>query len=760
MNQKTIVSTGVLFLLVLQACGGSTSSSSASSSSSIASSSLSVEDYAKRDVLSVSKTRLASIDFNVNLDALVSADAPLSRLSSRFVQTQSVGDVEVNDSSVTYLSLPDSSNIGLEFRNLNQNIASAAFAAQQEVEWAITTLSRLDTWVVSGSTRYLLTYDAIADVVTLTSANVSFTSLEDDYMVRSIQTYFQDGLQVVEVYDAYAENNYASFGHLTFIQDEYYEWSSDIWVNGVKEANPSAGGSGWFKAIKNPTTERWSYWRSTDANVSFNVQTSTGWLQTFVRISQFDLEPNVLATFNYVKVGNPSLTNDVMTWLLNADSTLPFSFYPQAFSGWDSIVASLDDVTLRNLQDWTPDNQDYVLYEASEAVVNFSNNVAELPSPLTTTVRPSNIDTFEGEGYVGYVAESSTILPVNYLDALPLLLEFFDTLGLTYKDGPLDTLIMETVETVLNFPRLFDQFELGGEKGLTDLSKLWDVIDEEMTLIASLPSFVLDQDTLYPQLNLSDLPPSLDNALLTLPTLNGAATFDNETQTITTASVSTTLPASSLLLVGASYTMMYALTKGQQLFVIGEEEAVEYSNSSLTFVGDTTLTLPVWVEAGDYSLVTYVAKVDDQSRIRLSNVELVPFTAFTPLSFTVALENGFTLSLTTSATASFVATYVYEDTSAPIIYGVLNEEPFSFQGRSLDNVLSVSLVEEVTVYDFIQFLNFEDNSYETILFALDQLTFNGTIVESFSEALQVGTYEVLIQDASGNLTNLILTVTA
>ena len=261
-------------------------------------------------------------------------------------------------------------------------------------------------------------------------------------------------------------------------------------------------------------------------------------------------------------------------------------------------------------------------------------------------------------------------------------------------------------------------------------------------------------------MNLSDLPPSLDNALLTLPTLNGTATFDNETQTISTSSVSITFPASSLLLAGASYTMMYALTKGQQLLVIGEEEAVEYSNSSLTFVGNATLTLPVWVEAGDYSLVTYVAKVDDESRIRLSNVALVPFTAFPSFSIAVGLENGFTLSLSASATSSFVATYAYEDTTAPIIYGVFNEEPFSFQGRSLDNVLSVSLMKEVPVYDFIQFLNFEDNSNETILFALDQLTFNGTIVDSFSNDLQVGGYEVLIQDASGNLTNLILNVIA
>ena len=338
------------------------------------------------DTLLYSLDRLSQVDLNVSLDALVATEPENVTfvnknvlLNGSFFIESSPGtvDIDTETDTLTYTDLVDSSNIGLEFRNLNQGISSYAEASKSEVDWALENISVENTWVTYFNRKLALSYDEKADIVTLISANIEFESSDDaTYSLRQIAVYYNDlGQLVVDVYDAYQEGTFASFGRLTYIKDTLYEWSSDIWANGIKEENPMAGGTGWFKAYVSETTGLWMYFRSSDANISYNVQTPNGWLQTFIRVSEFDEVINDTAVFNYVKVATKGLENDVFSFQFEGTDQTYFRFYPTAFNGWTSITASYSEAELKNLQDWNPDlYEDVDLYDSYDASLVYDNN--------------------------------------------------------------------------------------------------------------------------------------------------------------------------------------------------------------------------------------------------------------------------------------------------------------------------------------------------------------------------------------------------
>ncbi len=310
------------------------------------------------DTLLYSLDRLSQVDLNVSLDALVATEPENVSfidkeilLSGLFSKEVSVGDIDIDTetNTLTYTNLEDSSNIGLEFRNLNRGISSYAESSKSEVDWALENISIEETWVTFGNRKIALSYDEVEDIVTLSSANIEFASSDDEsYSLRQIAVYYNDlGQLVVDVYDASQTGTFASFGRLTYIKDTLYEWSSDLWVNGVQEVNPMAGGTGWFKAYVSETTGQWMYFRSSDANISYNVQTPNGWLQTFIRVSEFDEIINDTAAFNYVKVATKGLENDVFSFSFGGSDQTYFTFYPSAFSGWSEITAPYSEAELK-----------------------------------------------------------------------------------------------------------------------------------------------------------------------------------------------------------------------------------------------------------------------------------------------------------------------------------------------------------------------------------------------------------------------------
>ena len=724
------------------------------------------------DTLVLSLNRLKEVDLNVSLDALVETTttnqgvSQATTLSSILIQEASPGTVSIDSEidALYYLDLPHTSNIGLEFRNLNEGISSYALQSKSRVDWAIENITLMDTWVEAFNEKYLLTYDESQDLVSLSIANVDYVSKDDtEYNLKHIDvTYNDEGFMVVSVYDAYKTETFASFGRLTYIKDTLYEWSSDIWSNGVLEENPMSGGKGWFKAYIHPTTNLWTYFRSSDQNISFNIQTPNGWLQTFISIPQA-LELNNQASFSYIKVADNQLENDVFSMdLFDRDET-SFAFYPAAFEGWTNIQTSLTDITLKNLQDWNPIYDNIPLYEANEAQLTFDNDVIPgLGQEVKTSVRPSNVDDVSGNSFVAYVAESVITFDQHYLDLLIPLKERFSAYGLTYKHGDLDVLFNETIETILNLGRLFDQFTLNGQKGFTDISLYLDVINDEMDVIRFLAdrfdrTYVGVETVLF-----SDLP-ALDtetNQAIQIENFaSGAMVFNTTNQTLTSGTYAVTLNPSVLLQTSESYTVVYALLFNQSLIYVTEEAPLVYEGQSMVFNGNINIDLNAFLLDGTYTLVSYIARKVEDGLVRVSSVMRPSVEAFDVTSISTETQ-GFDQTLTYTNNNGLVITKASLDTEAPTLTVLASEwvsETVSFQGTVNQN-LAITSTESLNLDTLLSFVEITDNAGDFVLITLTSVTFNGNVMTTFNQTIEVGVYVITIEDQASNQTVLTITV--
>lgn len=756
-----------LILLVLASCGttnassisiGSTVSTSSSASSSILDNTSSVSDAAFAYALSTD--RLEEVDFNINLDALVDSTNPQSQRlavgAPRRSQTQSPGTIEIDttEDTLTYSSIPDSSNVGMEFRNLNMNITGIGLASKTQVDLALDTITVVDTWFVLQREQYLLQYDAANDVVSLSIANIGFSSENDSaFNLKKITVQYTNlGETLVEVYDAYREDNYATFGHLRFIQDSLYEWSSDTWVNGVAEERPMSGGPGWFKAIKDPQTNLWMYWRSTFFNAGFNIQTPNGWIQTYVRISPENQNPQDIALFNQIKVSSGGLENDVLSFGLSNSNQTWLTFYPTAFNGWSSIKAPYSSAVVRNLKDWTSVNPDVAVYETTAGTLILDNELNG--SPIATTVRPWNIDDTNGQGYVGYVAESEVIIAKNYRDMLGDMLSLFTSYGLSYKHGDLSQLFTEVIDISNNLNLLFNQFELNGVSGFSTLKTLRDVVKAEMAIISSLPSTFAPLMTAFPSLTASETTPVviIGNGLLELASsVIGLITVNSEDQSISTSTMSLSIPQNELLTQGESYALKYGWWADGFVIFVGEESPIVYQGDNLTINGTQTLSILPTV-ANTYRFVISLEKVSETSSLRISTYTAVSVFSFEEMRVELEATNGSIPTFTYQSTQGLILTLRYQDIGAPSVkYLPLD---LTFNGEDVDNVLSLILTEGLTIEGLLSNFEIFDNIDQQLIFSLSQLTFNDGAVESILDLVQVGTYTYTLEDSAGNVTVL------
>lgn len=725
------------------------------------------------DTLLYSLDRLSQVDLNVSLDALVATEPENVTfvnknvlLNGSFFNESSPGtvDIDTETDTLTYTDLVDSSNIGLEFRNLNQGISSYAEASKSEVDWALENISVENTWVTYFNRKLALSYDEKADIVTLISANIEFESSDDaTYSLRQIAVYYNDlGQLVVDVYDAYQEGTFASFGRLTYIKDTLYEWSSDIWANGIKEENPMAGGTGWFKAYVSETTGLWMYFRSSDANISYNVQTPNGWLQTFIRVSEFDEVINDTAVFNYVKVATKGLENDVFSFQFEGTDQTYFRFYPTAFNGWTSITASYSEAELKNLQDWNPDlYEDVDLYDSYDASLVYDNNYQETEETRASVmIMASNVDNVLGEYSVSYVAEASVIFNVNYLNLLPAMKERFETYGLTYKHGSLDQLFNETIETILNLERLFDQFELNNTRGFVDLEVYRSVLDAEMAYLHALPERYEEAFAGYETINYTELPVlSLDG--LSFIDFNenttGSVSFNPETETVSTTNLTFSLEPSVLLQENQNYTIVYGLYTNQAFVYIGEEAPVTFTGETLTMTGNQALTGDTsLLQEARYVFVGYLARVTEDGHVRVSSVTALSVEAFTAASVS-RIDDGIETTVSYQNNDGLIVDVTKEDILAPYIivyYPQFGNIGITFVGTREANVIEITFEEVVSLQSILENIQFIDNAPEAVIFGIDALTFNGENVTEFDADIEAGTYVITVSDTSGNITTL------
>lgn len=728
------------------------------------------------DTLVYSLDRLSQVDLNVNLNALTGetpqnvsnkSDDALLNASSDSV------DIDTEVDTLTYTDIPNSSNIGLEFRNLNTGIQQFAEQSKGEVDWALENITVEDTWVTYDDSKLSLSYDEANDIVTLSSANADYVNSDDEtYFLRQIAVYYNDlGQLVVDVYDAYKGtfdgNPFASFGRLTYIKDTLYEWSSDIWANGVKEEMPMAGGPGWFKAYISETTGLWTYLRGGIANISYNVQTPNGWIQTLIRVAEFDDVANDTAVFDYVKVGTKNLENDVFSFNFNDEDETVFRFFPAAYNGWTNITATYSEAELKNLQDWNPDlYEDVDLYDSMNASMTYDNGYEETDeTKATVMVSASNIDDLNGDYYVDYVAEATTSLSANYLNMLPLIKARFETYGLTYKHGNLDQLFNETIETILNLERLFNQFELNGTRGFVDIELFRSVLEDEMTMLHGLADRYDEAFGNFDTMDYTELPQlSLDSISFIdfSEQVTGSVSFDPTTETLATQNVSFSLEPSLLLQENQTYTIVYGLYTNQAFVYIGEEAGVTFTGETLNITGNQSVSGDTnLLQEARYVLVGYLARVTEDGHVRISTVSPMSVDAFEDTVLNNTVE-GIETTLSYTFDSGLFLDVSKTDNLAPTV--IINDVRFgdtelTFTGDDISNTVSVSFDNTTTLQNVLENIEFLDNSQEAVIFGVDALTFNGAVVTEFDANIQAGTYVITVSDTSGNVTILTINTT-
>ena len=439
-----------------------------------------------------------------------------------------------------------------------------------------------------------------------------------------------------------------------------------------------------------------------------------------------------------------------------------FRFYPTAFNGWTSITASYSEAELKNLQDWNPDlYEDVDLYDSYDASLVYDNNYQETEETRASVmIMASNVDNVLGEYSVSYVAEASVIFNVNYLNLLPAMKERFETYGLTYKHGSLDQLFNESIETILNLERLFDQFELNNTRGFVDLEVYRSVLDAEMAYLHALPERYEEAFAGYETINYTELPVlSLDGLSFIDFNANttGSVSFNPETETVSTTNLTFSLEPSVLLQENQNYTIVYGLYTNQAFVYIGEEAPVTFTGETLTMTGNQALTGDTsLLQEARYVFVGYLARVTEDGHVRVSSVTALSVEAFTAASVS-RIDDGIETTVSYQNNDGLIVDVTKEDILAPYIivyYPQFGNIGITFVGTREANVIEITFEEVVSLQSILENIQFIDNAPEAVIFGIDALTFNGENVTEFDVDIEAGTYVITVSDTSGNITIL------
>ena len=362
---------------------------------------------------------------------------------------------------------------------------------------------------------------------------------------------------------------------------------------------------------------------------------------------------------------------------------------------------------------------------------------------------------------VAYVMESRIRIEANYLNMLELIKDRFKLYGFEYKYGSLDVLFNETIETILNLPRIFDHFELNGAIGFTDLTKYQDVIAKELNSIHTLAQRFDVAFESSPSVDINDIQ-SFDLNEVSFINMNnivtGAATYNPVTNSFDTTGIVITVIPSVLLQRDASYTIVYGLLSDQSFTYLGQELPVSYLGEAFNGNGGLNQMLtPNDLFDGTFILVGFIARVTNDRYIRVSNVAVIPFEAFAEVNEAETI-NGFALEVKVTFNDGLLLSLNSRDEQAPEVTLDLfeNETVLVFSGDLETNVVNIELTssDAFTLADALNALSISDNSNEFIKVELENISFNGESVSAFDQTLSVGTYVITISDSSDNVTKV------
>ncbi len=676
------------------------------------------------------------------------------------------------------------SYINLHIDNLSTCAKGVTERAKIEADWAIDNIKIMNTWIQKDSRRYLLNYDSKIDVVNL----FKITEMPHLYGVQYLKTsiYYNDcGEEVIEVW----ENNYYYDGiykdtHVAIYYNSVAARDFNFYDVGYDKDNQRTGGL--FRGINLNADGKYQYYE----NHSCVISGTGGWYSVIPHVDNVNETISAYPTNTHpLNAYTPDGNSNVVS-IIYRDDKYNISLYLPSMNGVTAILIEEDSLIGKNVD--SPETQQFLIDEGYLPLDNYYGFDDQSSNNYTTGIKTANgsylstdalwndsinlkkvtLDIYharsdDGNAYNNYYGVVDFEITANTLnDALNNLSQYLADAGISYKYGDISILFDEVCNVYNSNTELFKTLSITNPfmklpyAALSSYSNYQSTID----FIYNYVNVKTEFDTLleeYSTIQFSEMPEDIDLDDVTFVDMNNITTGEViiDENGIDTSGISVDFPKSVLLFQGNEYSVFYAFTIKNKLFIIDNETSQIYDNEELNFTGNLVNEGLPDVPVGDYMLTMFFGKLTTDGFIRISNVIPVKATEFEDI--TLSYNSG-------DAGGTFAYDYVYyegniliqftyTDTKGPdvILEGyetIFNDEveltiPYQF---NVDDTIQ-------SLFDLI--LSVTDNyDIGDLDFDYTNITLDDAVVSSLDELLVSGYYVFTVSDETGNETILTIPV--
>ena len=659
--------------------------------------------------------------------------------------------------------------------NLYEVVGGMSSFAKDLADWAVDNLKMVDTWINYRGVEYLLHYDQINDVVEL----YSYYTYESIGLISfdKISIYFNhNNEEVIEFWTTqkYTMGDYRGvtlyynsvaardFNYYEVYLDENSEPTDQVFMRGINlnqygfyeyyenNVHMIAGEYGWYTV--GAVVDHVSETVDVSPRHELNVYTPDGFSNV---ISYYKMNNEFK-----LKLYLPSF--DGLTGLLveegkmievNQDSAhtqemllgYGFELMPNRYevNQLENPVVGFQTIKGRFL---TSDNQ-------------FTNITIDR---LSIDIGPEGIR--GNDRYYNYFGVlEMTIHEDNLMEATMTLSNLLTQAGLTYKYGSTESLFLEANQVYENYETYgtmlrFTNNTVNNPNPYPNPYVSYEAYQNNFDYIYTCINQIIDLSALvdlYPHIQYGDMNQeiSLHDIVFFDLTQYHLTEINMTNATLDTSQLDLTMPRSPLLQNNQLYTIVYTASSEFYTEIIGYEEPVTYLASPLYFDGNPEIEIPNHLQIGNYVISAFFAKVTPTGFIRLSNQIPLKFNTFETVEFSINTDiEGVTQEtryLYTNHNATIESFYL--DHLPPVVH-IENIGSFSGEGI-IDNII---VRGHMNVIDLLNQVTATDNYDPNIIIDYRNIYYEGVMLQSLTDNLLPGSYEIVISDHTGNETRILI----
>lgn len=666
-------------------------------------------------------------------------------------------------------------------QNLYVVIEHTTKQARDMIDWALDKITVVDQWVIQENHQYLLHYNHEEDIVELNYVfTVSDWGLTSYRRIRIF--YNARGEEVVEFWinELYTKGNYPGvlvyFNKVGDHDCNYYSF----WLDESLEPNDNQFH---FRGVNRNEQGGYDYYDNASSLISGLILGDYGWYSTELRYNP-DTKTTSTIPNPYLFVYTPDAYSNVFS-IMKSGNEFFVELYLPSMNGLEGVLfpksgllygnqdseAVREEIISRGLTPlpdrYTYDNDKFLLGEGIKTAKGVFWNTDPTWNQQVThrrtfiyIGREGNRQFHEFQNY--YATMWLNIHASTMEDALNILVDYLDYLGLSYKYGDTGGLISETIAFYESAEARTRQMKMATfDMVLSELPYVNDS-DSYYKFLMHIQNFIL----IHPELKdiydtvskipMHQMPPRLDLSYATLISLesrvSGVARIQEER--LLTHGIKLQLSLSYLFQNNQPYQVVYAYQIGGKLYPIGyETDIIQFQGTTVDVALQTVIDLPTIMLPGEYQLVMYVAKVIDSGHIRITKPLPIPLIAFD--SFTKSathLESEWSVDCEFRFdNGSLSLTSVFIDRFPPKV--MIQGQDGYYQAMGEHHLAQVPY--GTTLQDILAMIHVLDNVDGTMEILQNHLFFGDDPIVSFDELVQSGEYRLVLTDSSGNTTTIV-----